>query len=143
MVSLVLTIIAFAAAMGVPVFLTAIVESAFKVRPPSSRIRASRRTNWTDRHWLAEIVIKRTSIGQSLTDGWSVRWIPFHAKDGPHRERKALTTKEKKSNWKRSSPLETAKEVSCKPATGDQNETLRLLASCSYRKGDQNVECVL
>jgi hypothetical protein len=48
MVSLVLTIIAFAGAMGVPVFLTAIVESAFKVRPLSSRIRASRRTNWTN-----------------------------------------------------------------------------------------------
>jgi hypothetical protein len=43
MVSLVLTIIAFAGAMGVPAFLTAIVESAFKIRPSSSRTRASRR----------------------------------------------------------------------------------------------------
>ena len=49
MVSLVLTIIAFAGAMGVPAFLTAIVESAFKIRPSSSRTKASRRMNWTDR----------------------------------------------------------------------------------------------
>ena len=39
MVSLVLTIIAFAGAMGVPAFLTAIVESAFKIRPSSSRTK--------------------------------------------------------------------------------------------------------
>jgi hypothetical protein len=49
MVSLVLTIIAFAGAMGVPALLTAIVESAFKIRPSSSRTKASRRMNWTDR----------------------------------------------------------------------------------------------
>jgi hypothetical protein len=49
MVSLVLTIIAFAGAMGVPAFLTAIVENAFKIRPSSSRTKASRRMNWTDR----------------------------------------------------------------------------------------------
>src|SRR4249919_919637 len=49
MVSLVLTIIAFAGAMGVPAFLTAIVESAFKIRPSSSRTKASRRMTWTDR----------------------------------------------------------------------------------------------
>ena len=104
MISLVLTIIAFAGAMGIPAFLTAIVESA--VRPSSWGTGASRRTNWTDRHRPAEIVIKRTSIGQPLTDGWSVRWTPFRAKDGPHYERReALTTKEKKSvqsvrdNW--------------------------------------------
>ena len=49
MVSLVLTIIAFAGAMGVPVFLTAIVESAAsKIRPSSSRTMASPRMNWTD-----------------------------------------------------------------------------------------------
>jgi hypothetical protein len=141
MISLVLTIIAFVGAMGIPAFLTAIVEST--VRPSSWRTGASRRTNWTDRHLLAEIVIKRTSIGQSLTDGWSVRWTPFHAKDGPHDEREALTTREKKSNGKRPPPHETTKEAPCKPAMGDQNETLRLLASCSYRKGDQNIECVL
>jgi len=104
MISLVLTIIAFAGAMGIPAFLTVIVESA--VRPSSWGTGASRRTNWTYRHRPAEIVIKRTSIGQSLTDGWSVRRTPFRAKDGPHYERReALTTKEKKSvqsvrdNW--------------------------------------------
>lgn len=44
MVSLVLTIIAFAGAMSVPAFLTAIVESAAsKIRPSSSRTVASRR----------------------------------------------------------------------------------------------------
>jgi hypothetical protein len=49
MVSLVLTIIAFAGAMSVPAFLTAIVESiASKIQPLSSRTRASRRTNWAD-----------------------------------------------------------------------------------------------
>jgi hypothetical protein len=75
MVSLVLTIIAFAGAMGVPAFLTAIVESAFKIRPPSSRTRASCRMNWTDRYRPVVIAMtstKRTSIRQSLTDGWSV-----------------------------------------------------------------------
>jgi hypothetical protein len=42
MVSLVLTIIAFAGAMGVPAFLTAIVEgTASKIQPSSSRTRAS------------------------------------------------------------------------------------------------------
>ena len=47
MVSLVLTIIAFAGAMGVPAFLTAIVESAAsKIQPSSTRTRAS---HWTDR----------------------------------------------------------------------------------------------
>ena len=49
MVSLVLTIIAFAGAMGVPAFLTAIVESAAsKIQPSSPRTRAS---HWTDRSW--------------------------------------------------------------------------------------------
>ena len=60
MVSLVLTIIAFAGAMGVPAFLTAIVESVFKVRPSLSRTRMN---------WPAEIAIKQTSVGQSLKDG--------------------------------------------------------------------------
>jgi hypothetical protein len=50
MVSLVLTIIAFAGAMSVPAFLTAIVESAAsKIRPSSSLTRALRRMNWIDR----------------------------------------------------------------------------------------------
>jgi len=57
MVSLVLTIIAFAGAMGVPVFLTAIVESAFKARPLSSRIRASPRTNLTNSYRPVAIAI--------------------------------------------------------------------------------------
>ena len=113
MISLVLTIIAFAGAVGIPAFLTAIVESA--VRPSSWGTRASRRTSWTDRHRPAEIMIKRTSVGQSLTDGWSVRWTPLRAKEGPYYERQeALTTKEKKSNGKRSPPLETTKDAPCK-----------------------------
>ena len=70
MVSLVLTIIAFAGAMGVPAFLTAIVESA--VRPSSSRARGSRRMNWTARYRSVAIAMKRMSIGQSLMDGLSV-----------------------------------------------------------------------
>ena len=108
MISLVLTIIAFAGAMGIPAFLTAIVESA--VRPSSWGTRASRRTSWTDRHRPAEIMIKRTSVGQSLTDGWSVRWTPFRAKDGPYYERQeALTTKEKKSNGTGSRALLTGR----------------------------------
>ena len=110
MVSLVLTLIAFAGAMGFPAFLTAIVESA--VRPSTWGTGASRRTNWTDRHRPAAIVIKRTSIGQSLTYGRSVRWTPFRAKDGPHYERReALTTMEKKSNGKRSPSFATTKEA--------------------------------
>ena len=91
MVSLVLTIIAFAGAMGVPVFLTAIVESAFKVRPLSSRIRASRWTNWTNSYRPVanrDTSTKQTSDGQPLTDRWSVgRAVPY----GP----KAI------SNWRR------------------------------------------
>jgi hypothetical protein len=79
MVSLVFTIIAFAGAMGIPAFLTAIVESAFKIRPSSSRTRASRGMNWTDRYRPVAIAMtstKRTSIGQSLTDGWSIGRAP-------------------------------------------------------------------
>ena len=84
MISLVLRIIAFAGAMGIPAFLTAIVESA--IRSSSWGSGASRRTNWTYRHRPAEIVI----------------WTPFRAKDGPHYERReVLTSKEKKSNGKR------------------------------------------
>jgi len=77
MVSLVLTISAFAVAMGVPAFLTAIVESAFKVWPSSSRTRGM---NWTGRYRPVAIAMtstKRTSIGQSLTE-WSVgRAVPY------------------------------------------------------------------
>jgi hypothetical protein len=83
MVSLVLTIIAFAGAMGVPAFLTAIVESAFKIRPPSSRTRASRRMDWTDRYRPVAIAMtstKRTSIGQS----------PACCKAQPNRRQPAL-----------------------------------------------------
>jgi len=80
MVSLVLTIIAFAGAMGVPAFLTAIVESVFKVRPSLSRTRMN---------WPAEIAIKQTSDGQPLTDRWSVgRAVPYGPKAISNRRRK-------------------------------------------------------
>ena len=60
MVSLVLTIIAFAGAMGVPAFLTAIVESAAsKIQPSSPRTRAS---HWTDRSWRAAMLLHDRGI---------------------------------------------------------------------------------
>ena len=141
MISLVLTIIAFAGAMGIPAFLTAIVEST--VRPSSWRTGASRRTNWTDRP-PAGGDRDQANVDRAVSNGWMECALDSISRKGRAARRGvALTSREKKSNGKRPPPLETTKEASCKPAMGDQNETLRLLASCSYRKGDQNIECVL
>jgi hypothetical protein len=77
MVSLVLTIIAFAGAMGVPAFLTAIVESASKIRPSSSRTKASRRMNWIDRCRPVAMLLPRNGTlrarGTSRTP-YGTRW---------------------------------------------------------------------
>jgi hypothetical protein len=78
MVSLVLTIIAFAGAMSVPAFLTAIVESAAsEIRPSSSRTRASRRMNWIDRCRPVAMLLSRNGTlrawGTSRTP-YGTRW---------------------------------------------------------------------
>ena len=71
MVSLVLTIIAFAGGMGVPAFLTAIVESAFKIRPSSSR--TSRKMNWTDRYRQVAMLLPRNGTLRA----WETTRTPY------------------------------------------------------------------
>ena len=73
MFSLVLTIIAFAGAMGVPAFLTAIVESAAsKIRPPSSRASASR--SWTDRAWPVAMLLSRNGTQRAMGSHQDLVW---------------------------------------------------------------------
>jgi hypothetical protein len=63
MVALLLTIIGFVAAMGIPAFLTAIVESAAsEMRPSSVRTKSSRRLSRTGNSPSAAVFLTDQSL---------------------------------------------------------------------------------
>jgi hypothetical protein len=127
MVSLVLTIIAFAGAMSVPAFLTAIVEgAASKIRPSSSRTRASCRMNWIDRCRPVAMLLPRNGTLRA----WGTSRTPY----GTRWKSRAAFSMRKSQTGQREKCL--IFESRWGGVSAENSSRRRVISSCAALEGD-------